>query len=1136
MPLVATRYVPPGAYIGQLITPKPGQVSPESRLPCYIGVGSRLAVGSNLAIRRSYIFAAQLNFAPNAPHTALLPFPSDGDQTTSRLFKADGTEVRADQWAYQTLINANDQILINTEVFDPTATYFLDYQSTSRDVKDEVPVEELREVIAVGNQVDQGQYKEFQHFFIETDVTDPIGADTNTNDAPNLPVEPTADGANTGTGDVNFASSAQYDHDYTRWYEAEATNTVNGVFATGTINTVTGASLLDGETVTLDDGVNSPTVLEFDSDATVAAGNVAVPFTGGDSATDVRDALVTAINGVGATLLITAAPGGASDLTLTADNYGSLANNPIADTVADAGFTTTGMSGGVAREVTFEWESRAVSPGNESLPDNPLDVRALSPAMAKPTFTVSDDVTGSNQPLLELGIRLEVDIGTAATPTISVADKWSFFAEGPALFEADARYGNTNQFATINDPVADDANTGAVGTGLSIDLTADYNGTYNADWTLEVTAFANTAPGTRTVTFAWGEAGDHVGVYGSFLADEANAASLTQTLSKGVVINIDFPVGAGNFAVGDRFTIEALAPQVLYQAKDNRNYRLDVTGATNPDLGVGFVQGSFVADTPEGSFGTFETTGNDLPPSNPNALDGHFQLPNNVLLAARNLFFTGVADGNQHAGSDEHTFAATNDGLINWDLEARVDETIEADLILTDVNGTITGTANTKYVILSQTPSVVNTVETQVGGTPVTFNHIANTPYVTFPSGDPGEAIVVNYDWRSAEPDPGQEYFFSGKFLRPPESYNTPTLVLDRQDGRTLLAPASVDNNLYVMNEIAFDNGTPGAYYIQVSDPDDDGVYTNADFNEAILASEAPRRITDLIVLSKFSATGALLSSINRMNDPFERRERMGWFGMPIGTPIGDADTPGTIVYTSKNTMAVFGNSPSHGTRVLVGSTEASREIRLDDGSTASVTMDGSFIAGGLAALTDSFQDPGETLLRKTIAGFQTMETYGDIEDPRNLVLGAANVIYFTDRGAGVFRIEEDITTDNFSDDFKFINAMTQKQFVVKNIRTQVDDSLVGIVVPSEQAGVGLVKGFVVGAVASLVSRGVVGRYQDADGNERPIDPEADVVVFRDDTDPTLYHFFFAFWLKTTIKRLFGLYSVNSNDFGLLRG
>ena len=178
----------------------------------------------------------------------------------------------------------------------------------------------------------------------------------------------------------------------------------------------------------------------------------------------------------------------------------------------------------------------------------------------------------------------------------------------------------------------------------------------------------------------------------------------------------------------------------------------------------------------------------------------------------------------------------------------------------------------------------------------------------------------------------------------------------------------------------------------------------------------------------------------------------------------------------------------------------------------------------------------GETILRKSLGGYKTLETYGDIEDPRNLTLGAAQVVFFTDRGASVFRVEEDITVDTFAADFKNINAMTQKQFVVKSIRTQVDNSLVSIVVPSAQAGIGLVKGFVVGAVGALVTRGVVGRFQDADGNERPIDPDADVVVFRDDTDSTLFHFFFSFWLKTVIKRLFGLYSVNSNDFGLLRG
>ena len=1128
--LVATRYVPPGSFIGQLITPRPGQISPEARLPCYIGQGNRLALGTNLPIKRSFIFAQQLNFSPTAPFLATLAFAGDGDQQAARLFKTDGTEVRADQWAYQTNTVANDRVLINTEVFDASATYFFDYQSTSRLVTDEVPVEELREIVAVGNQVDKPQFTEFTHFFIETEITTPLGDAGNTNPASSLPAAPTADGGNSGTAVVGFAGSAQYNHSYTRRYETEVTAKVPGVKATGTITNPVGGSLVDGETFTLDDGVNTPTVFEFDSDATLSVPtNIAVTFTGSDSNTVVAGAIRAAINGVGSTLLITASDGGAGVNDLEADNFGTLANNAIVDTVSDGGFIVVGMASGVARTATFEWFSEAISPGNASLPDTPLDVRATVPVSGNPTFIFSDDVAGSATPLLELGIRLDLDLGTVAVLTPEVADKWTFFADGPALYEEDIRYGNTNQFATIDTPVADSGNSGAAGSGVSVDVTADFNGTFNADYTLEVTAFANTAPGTRTATFAWGEAGDNVDIQGNFLADEASPASLIQTLSKSVILDIDFPTGAGNFAVGDKFTVQASSAKIFYEAKDNRSYELTTNAATNPSPGTGFVSGSFVTNTPEGSFGTFEATG-----AIDNTTDGHFTLPNNVLLAARNLFWT-TAMGNRHVAVDLHTFAATQTGNINWTLDERVDETIEADLILTDVNGTVTGTTNTKYVTISQTPIQVNSVVEEDSGDPITFTHIAGTPYVTFVT-DPGEAIVVNYDWRSAEPDPGQTYFLTAKFLRPPESFNTPTLVLDRQDGRTFLAPASVDNHLFIMNEIAFDNGAPGAFYIQVSDPDDDGIFTIADFNEAIIASEAPRRITDLVVLSKFDATGILLASINRMNDPFERRERLGWFGMPIGTPIGDATTPDTLVFTAKNTLQVFGNSPAHGTRILVGSTEASREIRLEDGSTISVTVDGSFIAGGMAALTDSFQDPGETILRKQLAGFLTMETFGDIEDPRNLILGTNQIIFLTDRGAGVFRLEEDITTDSFADDFKFINSMTQKQFVVKSIRTQVDNSLVSIVVPSAQAGIGLVKGFVVGAVASIVSRGIVGRFQDADGNERPIDPEADVVVFRDDTDPTLYHFFFAFWLKTTIKRLFGLFSVNSNDFGLLRG
>jgi hypothetical protein len=553
-------------------------------------------------------------------------------------------------------------------------------------------------------------------------------------------------------------------------------------------------------------------------------------------------------------------------------------------------------------------------------------------------------------------------------------------------------------------------------------------------------------------------------------------------------------------------------------------------------VGAGYVEGTYTTDTPEGGFGTFTAAANSLAPSNPLWSHGLFTLPDNVLLVARNLFSgpLATAQGNRDTVNDKFTFAATNEEWIDWSLTEKTEETIEADEILTDVNGTVTGTPNTSYIILSQIPSSVTSIVTDAGGTPITYVWMTGTQYITFVS-DPGEAIVVAYEWRSAEPDPGQVYYFTANYLRPDELYNVPQLVLDRQAGRTLLAPAHPDNHLYVMNELAFDNGVPGVYYTQVKDPDADGIYTNNDFKAAILATEAPTRVTDLIVLSNFGSLSDSLTSVTKMNDPFERRERLLWVGTPAGTVIGDVDTPGSLSYLAKRTLQVYGNSPAHGSRIIVGSTTCSVDLRLDDGSDVEVSLDGSFVAGALACLCASFQDPGQTILRKFLAGFKTVQTYGDLEDPRNRLLGASDIIYITEQGTSVYRVEEDVTVDTFAEDFHLINNMTQKHFVTRVIRKATDSNLISIVVPSAEAGAGLIKGFVAGTLNTIVSRGIVGRYQDASGNERPLDPDKDVVVFRDTADPTLYHFFYAYWLRQTIKRLFGLYSVNTNDFGLAR-
>ena len=160
---------------------------------------------------------------------------------------------------------------------------------------------------------------------------------------------------NDGAVDIEFSFDGVYVHGFVKAgetlvyrFRVEAGIALRsvGVFATGSITTVAVASLVDGETVTIGDGVTSE-VFEFDvAGDGVAGGNISVDVSTLVTANDVRDALITAINGTG--LEITASNGGAALVNLVADNYGTGPNVAITETVVNAGFVVSGMAGGAA--------------------------------------------------------------------------------------------------------------------------------------------------------------------------------------------------------------------------------------------------------------------------------------------------------------------------------------------------------------------------------------------------------------------------------------------------------------------------------------------------------------------------------------------------------------------------------------------------------------------------------------------------------------------------------------------------------------------------------------------------------------------------------------------------------------------
>jgi len=191
------------------------------------------------------------------------------------------------------------------------------------------------------------------------------------------------------------------------------------------------------------------------------------------------------------------------------------------------------------------------------------------------------------------------------------------------------------------------------------------------------------------------------------------------------------------------------------------------------------------------------------------------------------------------------------------------------------------------------------------------------------------------------------------------------------------------------------------------------------------------------------------------------------------------------------------------------------------------VQLDGSFLAAYTAALNAAFTDPSATLLRRDVTAFDDMQVWDEREGD---LLGEAQVLYCDTVGASVFRYQQSTTLDTSAQDLKEISAMNQKMFVTRVVARDMDEALIAIVPPSAAAGVAIVRAFLADELARFVSRGLIAPYgQELDPPTiRPINPATDLYVFVDEQDRTLYHFGYFYNLRYPIKKLFGLFSVDT--------
>jgi hypothetical protein len=1165
--LTNSRYVRPGAYIGFVPQPSPTSPTGNPRYPCIVGRGSRLARANAVQHVRARVYGEQLAFSLTAPYIAFLDQNANPDKGLAQLYDSTGRPVALDKWTF--LVNLSDATLYNRVQIDSTTynhsvTYYIEYQSVDRDVLDAMQFDGVREMLLVGDAEGQNKYVEFSDYRVVTSLVgstldpDALTADTdNTFDAGTVSAMLVT---GVPTGSVTFATGSAYTCAYNRKYKLTCTVVNAGVSAdfklevtsySGGNAQVPNAPAPGGRDIvfrylfgTADFRLEIPT-LQAGPDSGYLAATPLPNYYG-------TDGIILEINNafapgdVNATWEWMGYGAGKIEFASGHDNtnqYSAVLDpvelgdvNHAATPLTPFVLASSPTSGGTVtvhadadfaddfdrsyylycsailanpRRATFQWAGY-----------NELPYTANS-------FTINESTASTYQRvLLEQGVYVDFNFGVdhiaadntnyiGAVPGVNVPAASTLSSAITLANEIKAEYNaheaglGFHAVASTNPVTATNASDLATLRTLALNIQTKY-----------AAHLAHAA--AHTVAPLPGATVDSIWTLDSTLTITASSdlAALVAFIND-VRAKYERHRQAVGFDLHQTWRIDAKAARREFTGKDDRTVTLTV----NTVVAATSLQSTYTSSTLEGGWAT-ETISDYSDP--------WYDLPDNIRLMVRNLqgWTSAPTIPNTHeryAANDVFTFSTLNHDLIDWTLVNRASETTSEADIRQDTLGTITGTPLYYYLVLQDTPTDVMRVKNASTLLPVSYTWISDTPYIAFAS-DPAVDVTVDYEYRGNEPDPGNAYFVTANRIRidtgSENEYEIPRRFLNRDAMRLGLYPATTDNHLWLAGEIMFDARPFGIYSVQVKDASGRNEPDIADYRRGIDATEISNDISDVIPLAQIGVIPYAKTSIENMNNPFEAKERLLWVGTP-GYAVGDESTANTLVYMARRTLQCAPSSSGKGNIILIGNGEATRTYVLEDGSSTSIMLDGTYIAAYTAALVASFLNPSDTIGRKSVTSFDTITTFNEKE---LVLLGQASITSLDSIGTGTYQYVESVTVDTTELALNEISARTQAHYVVKYVRTKMDETLTYLVPPSPLAGVAIITNQLVLCLSGLVASGVIAPYgsETSPPTIRQINPDQDVYVFADETEKTKYHFGYFFNARYPIKRLFGLYSVDT--------
>lgn len=396
------------------------------------------------------------------------------------------------------------------------------------------------------------------------------------------------------------------------------------------------------------------------------------------------------------------------------------------------------------------------------------------------------------------------------------------------------------------------------------------------------------------------------------------------------------------------------------------------------------------------------------------------------------------------------------------------------------------------------------------------------------------------------KPTLGSEYFVSYDTPRPDTDYNVQKRFFTLDAAAVAIGPMSDDNPLMIATELAFLNGAPYVVTVQVDDASDPGSPVEAEWLDGLAAFETSDTATEIIALTTDLVVQLdLKNHIEAEASLVNKHYRRAWYGMPNNTSPGDRDTPNTFVYLATQSLegGITPTSPARGRMVVVAPPQlagVTRYIRLaDTGAYALVdfgasqnNMGSTCLAVAVAAKLTSFASPADTLVRKTITGFNISDQTAWWSKGERAVMAQDGVTVVT-FDAGNFILLDPKTTEAGGGglvSFTQISASTQRDNITRKVDRALDASIVGLVPLDLADFIVDIRSIIVNVLNGEVGKGI-GFYKNDDGSTRELSPTRDVQVEQDPDNPTKFYFRYWFNIRYPALYLFGEYSVDAPFF-----